>query len=133
MFSTDQGSQFTSQGFTQVLKDQGVKISKDGKGRYQENIMMERLWRTVKYEEIYLKAYAGAVEARKEIGAYFHFYNSQRPHQVLGYRTPAEVFHGHPMAVGEDVSEGNRLETLVAESDSGAAGFSLNSTTFLSN
>ena len=92
MFNTNQGSQFTSQEFTQVLQDRGVKISMDGKGRYADNIFVERLWRTVKYEEVYLKAYASAGEARRELGAYFRFYNDQRPHQALGYRTPGEVF-----------------------------------------
>ena len=110
VFNTDQGSQFTSRGFTQVLKDHGVKISQDGKGRYQDKIMVERLWRTVKYEEVHLKAYAGPGEARKELGPYFHFYNNQRPQHALGYRTPAEVFHGHPMAVGEEVSGRIRLK-----------------------
>ena len=107
-----------ARGFIQVLKDHGVKISQDGKGRYQDNIMVERLWRTVKYEEVYLKAYAGAGGAGKELGAYFHFYSNQRPHQALGYRTPAEVFHGHPMAVGEEISGRNRLESLVVEHNS---------------
>ncbi len=97
MFNTDQGSQFTSQEFTKVLQHRGVKISMDGKGRYQDNIFAERLWRTVKYEEVHLKAYANAIEARRELGAYFRFYNYQRPHQALGYRTPAEVFHGNRM------------------------------------
>ena len=92
VFNTDQGSQFTSREFTQVLQDRGVKISMDGKGRYADNIFVERLWRTVKYEEVYLKAYASAGEARRELGAYFRFYNDQRPHQALGYRTPGEVF-----------------------------------------
>ena len=84
--NTDQGSQFTSQEFTQVLQDHGVKISMDGKGRYADNIFVERLWRTVKYEEVYLKAYANSSEARRELGAYFRFYNDQRPHQALGYQ-----------------------------------------------
>ena len=91
--NTDQGSQFTSREFTQVLRDHGVRISMDGKGRYADNIFVERLWRTVKYEEVYLKAYGDAKEARRELGAYFRFYNDQRPHQALGYRTPAEVYH----------------------------------------
>ena len=86
VFNTDQGSQFTSQEFTQVLKDHGVKISMDGKGRYADNILVERLWRTVKYEEVYLKAYVNAGEARRELGAYFRFYNDQRPHQAPGLR-----------------------------------------------
>ena len=91
--NTDQGSQFTSREFTQVLRDHGVRISMDGKGRYADNIFVERLWRTVKYEEVYLKAYGDAKEARRELGAYFRFYNDQRPHQALGYRTAAEVYH----------------------------------------
>ena len=94
VFNTDQGSQFTSREFTQILQDPGVKISMDGKGRYADNIFAERLWRTVKYEEVYLKAYANASEASMELGAYFRFYNNLRPHQDLGYRIPAEVFHG---------------------------------------
>ena len=78
VFNTDQGSQFTSQEFTQVLQDRGVKISMDGKGRYQDNIFVERLWRTVKYEEVYLKAYANDLEARRGLGEYFRLYNNQR-------------------------------------------------------
>ena len=84
VFNTDQDSQFTSLEFTQVLQEHGVKISMDGKGRYNDNIFVERLWRTVKYEEVYLKAYVNAAEARRELGAYFRFYNNLRPHQVLG-------------------------------------------------
>ena len=72
----------------------------DGKGRCSDNIFVERLWRTVKYEEVYLKAYANATEERRELGEYFRFYNHRRPHQALGYRTPAEVFYGAPV-VGE--------------------------------
>ena len=94
VFNTDRGSQFTSREFTQVLQEQGVKVSMDGKGRYSINIFVERLWRTVKYEEVYLKACADAHEARKGLEDYFRFYNHLRPHQSLGYRTPAEVFHG---------------------------------------
>ena len=97
VFNTDQESQFTSWEFTQVLMEQGVKISMDGKGRYQDNILLERLWRTVKYEEVYQKAYANATEARRELGEYFRFYNNRRPHQALYYRTLAEVFCGEPV------------------------------------
>ena len=85
VFSTDQGSQFTSWEFTQILQDRGVKISMDGKGRYSDNIFVERLWRTVKYEEVYLKAYADGHEARRGLEDYFRFYNEMRPHQALGY------------------------------------------------
>ncbi len=93
IFNTDQGSQFTSQEFTQLLRQRGVKISMDGKGRYQDNILAERLRRTVKNEEVHLKAYDNAAIAKKELGAYFRFYNNQRSHQTLGHRTPAELFH----------------------------------------
>ena len=92
VFNTDQGSQFTSEAFTSVLVAHEVRISMDSVGSYMDNVFVERLWRTVKYEEVYLKAYAGAGEARRELGAYFRFYNDQRPHQALGYRTPGEVF-----------------------------------------
>ena len=80
-----------------MLEGRGVKISMDGKGRYSDNIFVERLWRTVKYEEVYLKAYANATEARNGLRGYFRFYNDRRPHQALGYRTPAEVFYGEPV------------------------------------
>ena len=98
VFNTDQGSQFTSREFPQILQDHSVKISMDGRGRYQDNIFVERLWRTVKYEEVYLKAYGNATEARRELGEYFRFYNNRRPHQALCYWTPAEVFYGEPVA-----------------------------------
>ena len=94
MFNIDQGSQVPSQEFTQVLQVRGVRISMDGKGRYSDNIFVERLWRTVKYEEVYLKAYASVLEAQRGLEDYFRFYNGLRPLQALGYRTPAEVFHG---------------------------------------
>ena len=92
IFNTDQGSQFTSQAFTGMLLEQGIQISMDGKGRYLDNIFVERLWRSVKYEEVYLKAYQNGTEARKGIGAYLDFYNRERPHQALGYLTPGQVF-----------------------------------------
>ena len=92
IFNTDQGSQFTSEALTGLLLEQGIRISMDGKGRYLDNIFVERLWRSVKYEEVYLKAYQNGTEARKGIGAYLDFYNRERPHQALGYRTPGQVF-----------------------------------------
>ena len=92
IFNTDQGSQFTSETFTGLLEQEGIRISMDGKGRYLDNLLVERLWRMVKYEEVYLKAYAGSREAKAGLDAYFRFYNTQRPHQALGYQTPAEVF-----------------------------------------
>lgn len=92
IFNTDQGSQFTSQAFTGLLLEQGIQVSMDGKGRYLDNIFVERLWRSVKYEEVYLKAYQNGTEARNGIDAYLDFYNRERPHQALGYRTPGQVF-----------------------------------------
>ncbi|MFC1937889.1 IS3 family transposase, partial [Chloroflexota bacterium] len=97
IFNTDQGAQFTSEAFTGLLKQHGVRISMDGKGSYNDNLFIERLWRSVKYEEVYLKAYQNGKEARSGIGNYFRFYNTERPHQALGYRTPAEVFNAIPV------------------------------------
>jgi putative transposase len=94
VFNTDQGVQFTSEGFTGILESRGITISMDGRGRVFDNIFSERLWRTVKYEEVYLKDYADPREAREGLRAYFRFYNEQRPHQALKYRTPAEVYEG---------------------------------------
>ncbi len=94
IFNTDQGSQFTSEAFTGVLKDAGVAISMDGKGRAMDNIMVERLWRSVKYEEVYLKDYANVGELTAALKQYFAFYNDERPHQSHGGQTPAEVYHG---------------------------------------
>ena len=131
--NTDQGSHFTSLEFTQVLQEHGVKISRDGKGRYSDNIFVERLWRTLKYEEVYLKAYANATEARREAGAYFRFYNDQRPHQALGYRTPAEVFHGAMNAPGEESKERRNSPERVLISSPRAPGLSLDSPSIRSN
>ena len=131
-FNADQGSQFTSLEFTRVLQEHGVKISMDGKGRYQDNIFVERLWRTVKYEELHLKAYANAHEARGELQNYFRFYNGLRPHQGLGYRTPAEVFYGEQKAVEEE-SNGRRCSPEKGtQALAGEPGFSLNSALVLS-
>ncbi len=94
IFNTDQGSQFTSQDFTDALLDEGIKVSMDGKGRYLDNIFVERLWRSLKYEEVYLHAYETLPEARLGIGGYFKFFNDERPHQALGYQTPAGFFDG---------------------------------------
>ena len=96
------GSQFTSREFTRALQEHGVKISIDGKMRYSDNIFVERLWRTVKYEEVYLKAYAKGLEAQRGPEDYFGLYNRLRPHQALGYRTLAEVFHGEQGVLQEE-------------------------------
>ena len=92
IFNTDQGSQFTSEDFTTPLRDRGIAISMDGKGRCLDNVFVERLWRSVKYEEVYLHAYADVAEARAGIGRYLAFYNDERAHQALGYQTPAAFY-----------------------------------------
>jgi putative transposase len=92
IFNTDQGSQFTSEAFTGVLNARGIRISMDGKGRWMDNVFIERLWKSVKYEEAYLKAYSSIAEARRELGVYFEFYNRKRWHQSLDNRTPDEVY-----------------------------------------
>jgi putative transposase len=88
IFNTDQGAQFTAEAFTSVLRDAGIRISMDGKGRCLDNVFVERLWRSLKYEEVYLHAYRDLVEARTGIARYIEFYNFERPHQALGYQTP---------------------------------------------
>jgi putative transposase len=92
IFNSDQGSQYTSAVFTDVLKSNEIKISMDGKGRVYDNIFIERLWRTVKYEEIYLKEYESITDLRLQLTKYFDFYNNRRPHQSLNYKTPAELY-----------------------------------------
>lgn len=93
IFNTDQGSQFTSDDFTQVLKRHDISISMDGKGRWMDNVFVERLWRSVKYEEVYLKAYDSIGNARASLGRYFAFYNSKRRHQSLDRQTPDTVYY----------------------------------------
>jgi putative transposase len=92
IFNSDQGSQFTSEQFTGELAGRQIAISMDGRGRCMDNIFVERLWRSLKYEEVYLKDYASVPEARAGIERYFRFYNHERLHQSLGYRTPAEIY-----------------------------------------
>jgi putative transposase len=99
IFNTDQGSQFTSAAFTGLLAVNGVKISMDGKGAWRDNVFVERLWRSVKYEEVYLRAYDSVAQARASIGRYLDFYNRKRPHSSLGARTPDQAyFHHQPQA-----------------------------------
>lgn len=98
IFNSDQGSQFTSKDFTDVLNNAGIQISMDGKGRWVDNVFVERLWRSVKYEEVYLHAYESVSEARQAIDRYFRFYNSVRPHSALGSATPdSAYFRGLPL------------------------------------
>ena len=117
VFNTDQGSQFTSAAFTGALLGRDIQVSPDeygtfgmdGKGRYLDNILVERLWRSIKYEEVYLKAYKDGAEAKQGIGAYLDFYNRERPHQALGYRTPQEVFQqGQP----REEAEGPKVDLI---------------------
>lgn len=91
--NSDQGSHFTSEQFLQPLLNRNVKVSMDGRGRCMDNIFTERLWRTVKYENVYLKSYRTIAEAKTGLTEYFHFYNSKRPHQSLDYRTPQQIYH----------------------------------------
>lgn len=92
IFNTDQGSQFTSDGFIKILQDHGISISMDGKGRWMDNVFIERLWWSVKYQDVYLKAYESISEARKGLTKYFDFYNRSRRHQSLDRRTPDDVY-----------------------------------------
>jgi len=127
IFNTDRGSQFTSEAFTRLLEQHGVRVSMDGKGSYNDNLFIERLWRTLKYEEVYLKAYQDSREAKISLGNYFHFYNTERPHQTLGYKTPAETFISTPLGVTNE----NMVESLVPNK-LGMAGPNLNIAPILS-
>ncbi len=98
IFNTDQGPQFTATAFTDRVKAAGAQISMDGRGRALDNVFVERLWRSVKYEEVYLHDYASVTDARQGLGRYFGFYNQARLHQALGYRTPAAVYHARQAA-----------------------------------
>jgi putative transposase len=113
IFNTDQGSQFTSAAFTGTLAAAGVRISMDGRGRWMDNVFIERLWRSLKYEDIYLKGYADGREAKAGIAAWINFYNGRRPHQALGHRTP--------MAVWRDASSGRLAENAVDMMDNASA------------
>jgi putative transposase len=93
IFNTDQGSQFTSEAFTGLLKEGGIQISMDGRGSWRDNVFIERLWRSVKYEEVYLRAYESVSEARAGLGRYFEFYNAGRPHSSLGRMTPNQFYN----------------------------------------
>jgi len=109
IFNSDQGAQFTSTKFTGVLEEWNISISMDGRGRVFDNILAERLWRTVKYEEVYLKEYQTAGEAYGEMNRYFQFYNTERLHQALDYRTPYEVYWS------KTIEESNRARSPIKE------------------
>lgn len=126
IFNSDQGTQFTSKAFTDVLKDAGVAISMDGRGRVFDNIFVERLWRTLKYEDVYLKGYANLGELTIGLSEYFQFYNAQRPHQALENRTPDAVYQsgfgggaaipehfGSQNAASQDTNTGQRCSAAI--------------------
>ncbi len=120
IFNTDQGSQFTSDEFTTTLKRHEIAISMDGKGRCMDNIFVERLWRSLKYEEVYLNAYATVAEARTGIGAWLSFYNDERQHQSLGYRTPRQIYEQGLWVWGRSaLPTGSASPTSRASSESG--------------
>jgi putative transposase len=98
IFNTDQGAQFTAEAFTDVLREREVKISMDGKGRWIDNVFIERLWRSLKHEEVYLRAYDDGRAARDGVGRYMRFYNHERPHQALGYQTPDSFYRSNSQA-----------------------------------
>ena len=99
IFNTDQGSQFTSAAFTGLVHDNAIQISMDGRGAWRDNVFVERLWRSVKYEEVYLRAYDSVAQARASLGRYLTFYNAKRPHSSLGARTPDQAYFNHqPLA-----------------------------------
>jgi putative transposase len=95
IFNTDQGSQFTSAAFTGLLLENGIKISMDGRGSWRDNVFVERLWRSVKYEEVYLRAYDSVGDARASLDRYLTFYNRKRPHSSLDARTPERAYYNH--------------------------------------
>jgi putative transposase len=108
IFNTDQGAQFTSRAFTERLQKGGIRISMDGRGRALDNVLVERLWRTVKSEEVYLRDYQSVRDARQGLTGYFAFYNHERLHQALGYRTPAAVYHGEDS--GLELARGKNVQ-----------------------
>jgi putative transposase len=110
IFNSDQGSQFTSPRHTKILETAGILISMDGKGRAIDNIFVERLWRSLKYEEVYLKDYETVQEAKDGIKNYFNYYNNDRPHQSLDYKTPAEVYFNGLLKLA-DLSKNKDVQT----------------------
>ena len=117
IFNSDQGSQFTSEAFTEALKARGIDISMDGRGRALDNIFVERLWRSVKYEDVYLKGYAGVPELLLGLADYFEFYNSERFHQSLDYLTPDEVYRTGSGGGAKIVDKFSEKETSRTETE----------------
>lgn len=116
IFNTDKGVQFTGAAFTSLLEQHGLRVSVDGKGSYNDNLLIERLWRTGKYKEVYLKAYHDGGDARTGIGEYLRFHNNERSHQALGYLTLAEAFTLTPVAVTYEAM----VESLTADPPDGS-------------
>ena len=100
IFNSDQGAQFTATAFTERLLNRHIRVSMDGRGRYLDNIFIERLWRSVKYDDVYIRAYQSVAELRAGLDRYFQRDNYRRPHQSLRYATPAEVYFGTPNTIG---------------------------------
>ena len=140
IFNTDQGSQFTGLAFTGTLRQHGIAISMDGKGHYWDNIFVERLWRSLKYEEVYLRAYETVAEARTSIGRWIAFYNDERLHQALGYRTPREAYAAagrRPMDLMDNAAaltttpqaQQQQQKSFIDDSGSGPPGSTVHTTT----
>ena len=108
IFNSDQGVQFTSEAFTGVLEEHCIRISMDGRGRAFDNIFVERLWRSVKYEEVYLKDYSSVRDAKESLRRYFDFYNNERPHQSLGYKTPTDVYYARENDINRNCFVGEK-------------------------
>ena len=113
IFNTDRGVQFTSAAFIDELADRGVRIGMDAKGRYLDNIFIERLWRSLKYEEVYIRAYDPVTEARRSLGVWLAFYNNERPHQSLAYQTPREIFEGVACEHVDNISASPRVAAML--------------------
>ena len=116
IFNTDQGSQFTSLAFTAMLLDQKIAISMDGRGAWRDNLFVERLWRSVKYEEVYLRAYDSVSDARASLGRYLNFYNARRPHSSLGGKDAGAGLYRSPTAEGGITAAARRAYQLAGGS-----------------
>ena len=127
IFNTDQGTQFTGKAFTGLLEQNGIRISMDGRGSYRDNLFIERLWRTVKYEEVYIHAYQDGRAARTGIRDYFWFYNTKRPHQALGYKTPAEEYFSERVVTINDAMIESRQQDIHTNNPVRMSGHYLNS------
>ncbi len=116
IWNSDQGSQFTSPQYTSLLTEAGVRVSMDGRGRFVDNIFTERLWRTIKYEEVYLHEYSTPREARQSLSNYIEFYNHDRPHQALDYQTPSAIYHRLATPTATPTTKGGNLTLEIASS-----------------